>query len=112
ESSFDEKEGVRHLVKLDLMEVSPVTFPANDEARVDAVKGASLLAKIQNKFAAGVQPTARDIEALLREAGASKTVAAKTAAAFADAYRGEPGAEAVEKALAAADRMTAALRRA
>jgi phage head maturation protease len=38
ESSFDEKTGIRTLTKLDLVEVSLVTFPANDDARVEAVK--------------------------------------------------------------------------
>lgn len=37
---FDEKEGVRYLTEVDLWEISLVTFPANPEAGVTAVKEA------------------------------------------------------------------------
>ena len=66
ESSFDEKTGVRTLIKLDLVEVSLVTFPANDDARVEAVKF---------KLAHGELPNIREFEKLLREAGFSKSQA-------------------------------------
>lgn len=62
----DEKEGVRRLKKLDLVEVSLVTFPANDDARVEAVKF---------KLAHGELPTLPEFEKLLREAGFSKSQA-------------------------------------
>ncbi|MGE0178977.1 MAG: HK97 family phage prohead protease [Sphingomonas sp.] len=71
ESSFDEKTKVRTLEKLDLEEVSLVTFPANDDARVDGVKF---------KLAHGELPTLPEFERLLREAGFSKTKAAVVAA--------------------------------
>lgn len=67
EDSYDEKERVRHLKKLDLVEVSLVTFPANDDARVDTIK---------SKLAHGSLPTLREFEALLREQGFSKNQAA------------------------------------
>lgn len=67
ESSWDEKTGVRTLTKLDLVEISLVTFPANDDARVEAVKF---------KLAHGELPTDREFEKFLREAGFSKTRAA------------------------------------
>lgn len=67
ESSFDEKTGIRTLTKLDLVEISLVTFPANDDARVEAVKF---------KLAHGELPTDREFEKFLREAGFSKTRAA------------------------------------
>lgn len=67
ESSFDEKTGIRTLTKLDLVEISLVTFPANDDARVEAVKF---------KLAHGELPTDREFEKYLREAGFSKTRAA------------------------------------
>lgn len=67
ESSFDEKTGIRTLSKLDLVEVSLVTFPANDDARVDAIK---------SKLAHGSLPTLREFEQLLREQGFSKNQAA------------------------------------
>lgn len=66
EDSWDEKERVRLLKKLDLKETSIVTFPANDEARVDAVK--SLLAH-------GSLPSLPEFESFLREAGFSKSQA-------------------------------------
>ncbi|MGF9764116.1 HK97 family phage prohead protease [Microvirga sp. 0TCS3.31] len=67
ESSYDEKTGVRTLTRLDLLEVSLVTFPANDAARVDAVK---------MKLAHGGLPTLPEFESFLREAGFSKSKAA------------------------------------
>ena len=66
-SSYDEKTGIRTLTKLDLVEISLVTFPANDDARVDAVK---------MKLAHGALPTLPEFEGILREAGFSKTQAA------------------------------------
>lgn len=70
ESSYDEKTGIRTLTKLDLVEISLVTFPANDDARVEAVKF---------KLAHGQLPTLPEFEKLLREAGFSKTQAAGVA---------------------------------
>jgi HK97 family phage prohead protease len=67
ESSYDEKTGIRTLTKLDLVEISLVTFPANDDARVEAVKF---------KLAHGELPTEREMEKALRELGFSKTRAA------------------------------------
>ena len=67
ESSYDEKTGIRTLTKLELVEISLVTFPANDDARVEAVKF---------KLAHGELPTDRELEKFLREAGFSKTRAA------------------------------------
>jgi hypothetical protein len=67
ESTYDEVTGIRTLTKLDLVEVSLVTFPANDDARVEAVKF---------KLAHGELPTDRELEKYLREAGFSKTRAA------------------------------------
>jgi len=67
ESSYDEKTGIRTLTRLDLLEVSLVTFPANDAARVDAIK---------MKLAHGGLPTLPEFESFLREAGFSKSKAA------------------------------------
>lgn len=63
DDSWNEKEGVRTLKELDLQEVSIVTFPANDEARIDTVK---------SKLLAGGSPTLREFEELLREKGFSR----------------------------------------
>lgn len=67
ESSFDEKTRIRTLTKLDLVEISIVTTPANDEARIDAIKA---------QVAHGNLPSLPDFEKLLREAGFSKTQSA------------------------------------
>ena len=57
EDSYDKIAGVRTLKKVDLWEVSRVTFPANDAARIAAVKSIDAL----NSLA--------DAEAYLRDAG-------------------------------------------
>jgi len=57
EDSYDKVTGIRTLKKLDLWEVSLVTFPANDAARVTGVKAISQI------------KTIRDVEACLRESG-------------------------------------------
>lgn len=38
QDSFDQKTGIRTINKADLWEVSLVTFPCNDQARIDSVK--------------------------------------------------------------------------
>lgn len=70
QSSYDEKTGVRTLTQLDLEEVSIVTMPANDEARIETIK---------SKLARGGIPTIRELETVLRDAGFSKSQAAAIA---------------------------------
>jgi len=65
-ASYNEKTGIRTLEELDLVEVSIVTVPANDEARIDAIK---------SHIAHGNLPALSDFERFLREAGFSKTQA-------------------------------------
>lgn len=67
DSEKDSKRGVTLLTKLELVEISLVTFPANDDARIDAVK---------MKLARGMRPNLKEFERFLREAGFSKTEAA------------------------------------
>lgn len=62
-SVVEDGKNVVHLKKLRLMEVSPVTFPANEAARVGTVK------------------SVRDIETILRDAGLSREVAKVIASA-------------------------------
>lgn len=82
QASYDEKTGIRTLIKLDLVEVSLVTFPAKDDARVEAVKF---------KLERGQLPTKPEFEKALREAFPfSKTQAAAIAShGFAHLLRSE-----------------------
>lgn len=57
EDSYDRVTGVRSLKTVDLWEVSPVTFPANESARVSSVKSVEQIA------------TLSDAEAYLRDTG-------------------------------------------
>lgn len=63
DSRRDTKSGARVLTVVELIEVSMVTFPANDLARVARVKSA---------FDEGRIPSPREFEAFLREAGFSR----------------------------------------
>ncbi len=75
QSHRDQKSGVRVLTDVDLLEVSMVTFPANDSARIVRVKSA---------LATGEMPTEREFEAFLRDAGLSRKQAK---ALLADGYK-------------------------
>lgn len=63
EDSFDKVTGVTTLKRLDLWEVSPVTFPANDAARISRVKGFEAIEALEDLKSA---------EAFLRESGLSR----------------------------------------
>lgn len=63
EDSYDRVTGILTLKRLDLWEVSPVTFPANPAARVQGVKS---IEQIENL---------RDAERHLRDSGMSRTEA-------------------------------------
>ena len=65
-SSYDEQSGVRSLLELELWEVSPVTFPANEAARITSAKSAEIT-------------NIRDFERFLRDAGFSRTDAKRIA---------------------------------
>ena len=64
EYSVDTDTWVRTLTDIDLFEVSQVTFPMLDTARVDAVK---------NRIKEGQLPSLKEFEAFLRESGFSKS---------------------------------------
>lgn len=84
--SYDEKTSIRTLTELDLREISPVTFPANDKAQVENVKTA-----LTHMLKAGQLPAIKDFEDFLREAGFSKTQAAFIANnGLSKLHRGEP----------------------
>lgn len=63
QSHRDQKAGIRVLTDVDLLEISMVTFPANDSARILRVKSA---------LATGQLPSEREVEAFLRDAGFSR----------------------------------------
>jgi hypothetical protein len=63
---YDGKTNVWNLTAIDLWENSIVTFPANEEAAVEAVKSV---------LGAGKLPTLSEFEGFLREAGFSKSQA-------------------------------------
>ena len=63
DDSYDRVTGVRTLKKVDLYELSLVTFPMNDASRVSAVKSIETLTTI------------RDAEDFLRESGLSRVAA-------------------------------------
>lgn len=63
DDSYDRVTGVRTLKKVDLYELSLVTFPMNDASRVSSVKGIETLSTI------------RDAEEFLRESGLSRAAA-------------------------------------
>lgn len=78
-----DKPGVRSLIKLDLLEVSPVTFAMNDRAKVTTIK---------SLVESGGLPSLPEFEEFLREAGFSKTQAAAIAGkGLSHLLRGEPG---------------------
>lgn len=90
---YDKKAGANRLIELDLVEISVVTNPMHDEARVASVK--SLLA-------AGKLPTPNEFEKFLCETGFSNTQATAIASGgLVKLLRGEPGDTKGEDVLAA-----------
>lgn len=63
EDSYDRVTGIRTLKRVDLWEVSLVTFPANDAARIQGVKSIETI------------ETLRDAEQFLRDSGMSRVEA-------------------------------------
>jgi HK97 family phage prohead protease len=92
DDEWDDAQMVRKLVKLRLYEISPVTFPMNDSARVSAVKTIKELASI------------RDVEKYLRDEGFSRDefaaliAAVKAHTAQRESAGGDVAAAAVKRA--------------
>lgn len=97
-SSLDKATGIRTLTEVALWEVSPVTFPANTEARITGAKNEEL--------------TVRDIERALREVGLSRSKATWAAGLVIKAIRGEPDADQESQREADAAGVLEALKRA
>lgn len=86
----------RELIKLDLMEVSIVSFPANRRARVDVVKSEAWnkLEDFMRALRDGEPRPIKEFEDLLREAGAPKAMAVQIASVgYAKAIRSESGGD-------------------
>ncbi len=47
-ATFDADSGIRTISKIDLMEISVVTFPANPKARINAVKSVTTIREFEN----------------------------------------------------------------
>lgn len=92
QAEIDENTGIRKLIEIDLFEVSLVTFPALESARVHSVK-----------TAAGTYPSAREVEHRLRGAGFSRRQAKALMA------RGHKGLEAPKPAIPDDDTTLASL---
>lgn len=85
EASFNNETGIRTLLKLDLREISLVTFPANPEAEVSAFKGEEF-EQVDAEKAKEIT-TKREFETCLRESG----IFTKNAACImANHFQGEP----------------------
>ncbi|MFC0908028.1 HK97 family phage prohead protease [Pasteurella multocida] len=88
---YDEKEDVLELLEIDLREISVVTFPANEDSRVEVVKSA---------LAKGSLPTLPEFEKALRDLGFSKTQATIVAShGLRKLIQGEPENSQISNAL-------------
>lgn len=92
-AEYDKKAQANRLLELDLVEISVVTNPMHDDARVSDVK---------SMIEAGARPPMKEFEDFLREAGFSKSEAACiVASGYAKLLsRGEPGGEKSDEAQA------------
>jgi len=93
-NEMDRKSGHNRLLELDLVEISVVTNPAHDDARI---------ADVKSMIESGRRPTIREFEDYLRDVGFSKSEAACiVAGGYAKLLsRGEPGGEQRDAALRA-----------
>jgi phage head maturation protease len=101
--SWDNTTDIRTLQAVDLWEVSPVTFPANGQARVDSVKSG----------ATKTITTIREAERALRDAGLSADQAKATLAIVKRSVQAEREADQdSQRALRAAQQLLDSLKRA
>ncbi|WP_309086457.1 HK97 family phage prohead protease [Chelativorans sp.] len=92
---------IRLLKKLDLYEISPVSFPANRRARVDAVKS-ERMEEFARRLRDGDPMPIKEFEDILREAGVPKSMAVAIAShGYAKAaFRSESGGNQANDAVA------------
>lgn len=83
------KGNVRSLTELELYEISPVTFPANTEARITGIKS-ERIANFAEQLRLGNPPSPKEFEEILREAGFPKSMATQiVSVGYAKAIRRE-----------------------
>ncbi len=93
ELDADVEQAVRLLKKLDLWEISPVSFAANSRARVSAVKS-ERMEEFARRLRDGDPLPVKEFEDILREAGVPKTMAVQIASVgYAKAIRSESEGE-------------------
>lgn len=93
-----ENGGPRKLMKLDLMEVSIVSFPANRRARVESMKS-ERMEEFARRLRDGDPLPVKEFEDILREAGVPKAMAVQIASVgYAKAIRSDSDGEAELKA--------------
>ena len=93
EEDTDQDGQVRLLKKLGLYEISPVTFPANRRARIEAVKSERMDA-FARRLRDGDPMPIKEFEDILREAGVPKSMAVQIASVgYSKAVLGEPEGE-------------------
>lgn len=99
ETDTDQDGTVRILKKLELYEISPVSFPANRRARIEAVKSERMEA-FARRLRDGDPMPIKEFEDILREAGVPKSMAVAIAShGYAKAIRSESeGSKANEQA--------------
>ncbi|MGY3609920.1 MULTISPECIES: HK97 family phage prohead protease [unclassified Bradyrhizobium] len=90
--------GPRKLLKLDLLEASIVSFPANRRARVESVKSEGRLSDFAQRLRDGEPPSIKEFEDILRDAGIPKAMAVQIASVgYSKAIRSESeGEKAIE----------------
>lgn len=80
---------VRNLDELDLLEISPVAFPANRRARIESVKS-ERMEEFARRLRDGDPMPTKDFEDILREAGVPKSMATQIASVgYAKAIRSD-----------------------
>lgn len=89
EQDTDQEGNVRLLKKLDLYEISPVSFPANRRARIESVKS-ERMEDFARRLRDGDPMPVKEFEDILREAGVPKSMAVQIASVgYAKAIRRE-----------------------
>lgn len=100
ETDTDQDGQVRLLKKLELYEISPVTFPANRRARIENVKSDNM-EEFARRLRDGDPMPVKAFEDLLREAGVPKAMAVQIASVgYAKAIRSESEGEKANDATA------------